>query len=184
MHHFRTVESNDLETDVLKQLTTFFMTSNFFWGPFSFIDHGNIYTIKIMSFVCPKHAYLPSCLPFTPCKARFRSEQLASLTSKQKSPTAGQSWNHGSMHMEADNTWRPDVPGTQGNGLLRRQLAEGPALGTLPYEGVIPHNNLAEPVFIFVVIPSGYHRKKGKVFENQNTHQFLDCEMPCISRRQ
>jgi len=128
MHHFRTVESNDLETDVLKQLTTFFMTSNFFWGAFSFIDHGNIYTIKIMSFVCPKHAYLPSCLPFTPCKARFRSEQLASLTSKQKSPTAGQSWNHGSMHMEADNTWRPDVPGTQSNGVLRRQLAEGPAL--------------------------------------------------------
>jgi hypothetical protein len=66
--------------------------------------------------------------------------------------------------MEADNTWRQDVPGTQRNGVLRRQLAEGPALGTLPYEGVIPHNNLAKPVFIFVVIPNGViTEKKGKV---------------------
>jgi hypothetical protein len=89
------------------------------------------------------------------------------------------------MYIEADNSWRQDVPGTQSNGVLRRQLAEEPALGTLPYEGVIPHNNLAEPVFIFVVIPNGYHRKKGQgVLENQNTHHFLECEMPCISRRQ
>jgi hypothetical protein len=90
------------------------------------------------------------------------------------------------MHMEADNTWRQDVPGTQRNGVLRRQLAEGPALGTLPYEGVIPHNNLAEPVFHFCGdTQRRCHRKEGQgVFENQNTHHFLECEMPCISRRQ
>jgi hypothetical protein len=62
-HHFRTVESDDLETDVLKQLTTFFMTSKFCFGPFYFIDHRNIYTIKIMLFNCPKPSYLPTNLP-------------------------------------------------------------------------------------------------------------------------
>jgi hypothetical protein len=34
MHHFRKEESNALETDILKQLTTFFMTSKYFLGLF------------------------------------------------------------------------------------------------------------------------------------------------------
>ncbi len=63
MHHFGTVESSDLETDVLKQLTTFFMTSEFFWG--------NIYTKN--NVVCLSKALIPTYKPTLPLQTYLQA---------------------------------------------------------------------------------------------------------------